>query len=46
MLAMEREKTSRLKNGFLAKANENPSYDITSPHIGDYIQFMKEHAIF
>jgi hypothetical protein len=43
--AGEGRQGSRLKNGFLAKAKENPRYRITSPQIRDYIQFMKDHAI-
>jgi hypothetical protein len=35
----------KLKNGCLAKMVENPSYEVTSPLVGDYIQYMKDHAV-
>jgi hypothetical protein len=35
----------RLKNGCVAKTGENAHYEVTSPRIWDYIQYMKQHTI-
>jgi hypothetical protein len=35
----------KLKNGCMAKTEENPRYEVTSPLVGDYIQYMKDHAV-
>jgi hypothetical protein len=35
----------KLKNGCLAKMVENLRYEVTSPLVGDYIQYMKDHAV-
>jgi hypothetical protein len=35
----------KLKNGCLAKTVENLRYEVTSPLVGDYIQYMTNHAL-
>jgi len=34
-----------LKNGCMSKTKENMGYEITSPKIKNYIQFMKDHMV-
>jgi hypothetical protein len=34
----------KLKNGCLNKMVDNPRYKVTSPLVGDYIQYIKYHA--
>jgi hypothetical protein len=36
---------SKLYNGCLAKTKENPRYEVTSPNVGNHIQYMKDHTI-
>jgi hypothetical protein len=35
----------KLRNGCLEKMVENLRYEVTSPLVGDYIQYMKDHIV-
>jgi hypothetical protein len=36
---------NQLQNNYLAKTSENPKYKVTSTEIGNYIQWMRDHAL-
>jgi len=36
---------NKLRNGSLKKIVENLRYEVTSPMVGDYIQYMKDHIV-
>jgi hypothetical protein len=34
-----------LKNGYMDKTVENSQYEVTTPLIGNYIKYMKDHVV-
>jgi hypothetical protein len=40
-----KKSNKKLTNGCLAKTMENPRYKVTSLLVGDYIQYMTDHAL-